>query len=670
MEEIKLISMEIKNFKRIKDSGVLLFDGNSIEIRGENETGKSTIADAFFWCLFGKNSNDAKVFSVKPIDKITKEEIHYLETSVEVVLSVNGVEKKFKRIMTENWTSKRGSEDKTYNGNVTEGFINDVPKKITDYQKEVGAVIDEELFKLLTSTTYFNSLHWTKQRDIIFRLVQGVDDTYIINQKQELAPLLAELVGGKSIDDLKAQKSVEMKSYDKKISTLPSEIKTLMEIEYDLPEDFNPEKNQVLLDFKSKKRDELLMQSSSQTKSLKAEEIEQTIYSIKSANRKLETEKEVLLDDAERSKNIALGEIKTKINTFKKSLAVKDEDIKALSDRVIKGQKVLEESLAKRENLIAEFKEIKARVFTTETDTCPTCGSKWSQDKIGEFEKHFNVEKAKAIEKNKENGIALKVEIEKYQKAIEELNNKIKYLEMEKEELSAEIEILEKEVKEIENTELITNTSKIDAQIETNNGRLKLLETELENIEKLSEEDDSTNQIQSELDALQEEIELLSKYKVNYFNDKTRKENIILKEQEKEKAKREYEKANKVMTLIGKFIEFKGQYLADSINRPFKIVKFKLSKTNELAGTIEDTCIATVDGVPFPDVNTGAKIQAGLDIISGLQEIYQVRMPIFIDNAEAVTHWMIDLNCQQIKLYADEKYKTLTFFANGEKQEG
>ena len=75
---------------------------------------------------------------------------------------------------------------------------------------------------------------------------------------------------------------------------------------------------------------------------------------------------------------------------------------------------------------------------------------------------------------------------------------------MEKEELSAEIEILEKEVKEIENTELIASTSKIDVQIEINNGRLKLLETELENIEKLSEEDDSTNQNQSELDALQE----------------------------------------------------------------------------------------------------------------------------------------------------------------------
>ena len=113
--------------------------------------------------------------------------------------------------MTENWVAKRGSDEKTYNGNTTEGFINDVPKKITDYQKEVGAVIDEELFKLLTSTTYFNSLHWTKQREIIFNLVQDAKDIDIINQKRELEPLLTEVADGKSIDDLKAQKSVEMK---------------------------------------------------------------------------------------------------------------------------------------------------------------------------------------------------------------------------------------------------------------------------------------------------------------------------------------------------------------------------------------------------------------------------------------------------------------------------
>ena len=88
---------------------------------------------------------------------------------------------------------------------------------------------------------------------------------------------------------------------------------------------------------------------------------------------------------------------------------------------------------------------------------------------------------------------------------------------MEKEETTNMLGVLEKEVQEIESEELVADTSKIDTQLGANAARLKLLETELENIEKLSEEDDSTNQNQSELDELQDEIELLSKYKVNYF---------------------------------------------------------------------------------------------------------------------------------------------------------
>ena len=131
MEEIKLISMEIKNFKRIKDSGVVCWQQHR-NTRGKRN--RKTIADAFFWCLFGKNSYDLKIFSVKPLDK-DNNEIHFLETSVEVTLSINGVEKRFKRIMTENWVAKRGSDEKTYNGNTTEGFINDVPKKINGLPK-------------------------------------------------------------------------------------------------------------------------------------------------------------------------------------------------------------------------------------------------------------------------------------------------------------------------------------------------------------------------------------------------------------------------------------------------------------------------------------------------------------------------------------------------------
>jgi len=44
-----------------------------------------------------------------------------------------------------------------------------------------------------------------------------------------------------------------------------------------------------------------------------------------------------------------------------------------------------------------------------------------------------------------------------------------------------------------------------------------------------------------------------------------------------------------------------------------------------------------VDGVPYrSDLNTAAKINAGLDIINTMQGFYGVTAPIFIDNAEGI----------------------------------
>ena len=74
-------------------------------------------------------------------------------------------------------------------------------------------------------------------------------------------------------------------------------------------------------------------------------------------------------------------------------------------------------------------------------------------------------------------------------------------------------------------------------------GKIEIVETELENIEKVKE-DDSTNQNQSELDVARE-IEVLSKYKVNYFNDEARKSNITMKEQEMKETQSKYEKQTK-----------------------------------------------------------------------------------------------------------------------------
>ncbi len=90
------------------------------------------------------------------------------------------------------------------------------------------------------------------------------------------------------------------------------------------------------------------------------------------------------------------------------------------------------------------------------------------------------------------------------------------------------------------------------------------------------------------------------------------------------------------------------------------MVKFRLFE-QQINGGITPTCVATVDGVPFSDVNNAKKVNAGLDIIKALQKVYEVKAPIFIDNAESVVKYLDMPDTQFIKLYVSEADKVLRF---------
>jgi len=54
--------------------------------------------------------------------------------------------------------------------------------------------------------------------------------------------------------------------------------------------------------------------------------------------------------------------------------------------------------------------------------------------------------------------------------------------------------------------------------------------------------------------------------------------------------------------------------------------------------------------VPFPDLNHGMQINAGLDIIRAMTEKTGHSAPIFIDNAESVTRLLAPEAAQIIRL--------------------
>lgn len=83
------------------------------------------------------------------------------------------------------------------------------------------------------------------------------------------------------------------------------------------------------------------------------------------------------------------------------------------------------------------------------------------------------------------------------------------------------------------------------------------------------------------------------------------------------------------------FQKAKDNKLMEKINGMFSLVSFSFI-SERLNGNENITCMCTVDGVPFPDLNNAMKINAGLDIINAICRSKGISAPIFIDNRESV----------------------------------
>ena len=97
----------------------------------------------------------------------------------------------------------------------------------------------------------------------------------------------------------------------------------------------------------------------------------------------------------------------------------------------------------------------------------------------------------------------------------------------------------------------------------------------------------------------------------------------------------------------------------NTINGMFSFVRFKMYE-QQINGGERETCEALVNGVPYStNVNTAARVNAGIDIINAICRKENVHAPIFIDNRESVTN-VIDTDSQIVNLVKDENYTYLT----------
>lgn len=154
---IKLNKLIIKNFKGIKNV-VLDSNGKDLAVYGDNAVGKTTIACAWNWLLFDKDSNDKADtnFTIKPQNELGQD-INNLQTLVEAELLVDGNPIKIKKTREEKWTKPHGATEKVFDGHTKFYWFNEVPLKATPYKAKIDELVDENIFKMITNPLYFNT---------------------------------------------------------------------------------------------------------------------------------------------------------------------------------------------------------------------------------------------------------------------------------------------------------------------------------------------------------------------------------------------------------------------------------------------------------------------------------------------------------------------------------
>lgn len=632
---IKIDKISIKNFKGIKDLEIE-FNGKNANIFGDNATGKTTIFDAFLWALFNKNSAGKSDFEWKPLDT-DGNEIHYLETTVELILLIDGNLKTLKKTASEKWVKKRGTMDQVYDGNETNYWIDEVPTKLNEYQRIIDGIIPEQKFKMITNPLFFNTqMTPDEQRTVISAIaeINNITDEKIMQENKEFTQL-CEILKGRSIEDYMKITKETIKKLNDEIDSIPVRIDELT-------------KTMVVVDERELK---------SAKDGLNACELQKNIVmsQIGDVNSRIQANKDLIALLAAKQKE--LENIKTNIynernlqiniekNNLKNEISILGSETYSLEMEMYSKESLITSKEKSLEELRKKFDDENRKEFADEnTYICPFCKREYDESQKDQM--HNDAEKRFLDEKNRIlEGINLQGQ--STAKMVATLKNELSNNQKKYSENTQRLIDLNKKIENLQNVEPDYNA---DERYVTLSKEIEELEEKAKSItpENNQKNDDKLKEIQNSIDEYRKVIVQKE------TQDNVEKRIEELKQKEVDLAKKIQEQ-EKIKNSIEEFTKTKVALLEDKINENFELVKFNLFET-QINGGVKEVCYATVDGVPFQDLNSAMKINAGLDIIKTLMKFYNVQAPVFIDNKETINN-LINVDTQLISLIVSQDSK-------------
>lgn len=633
MRKIDLISMRVANFKGVRDFSVDLH-GRDAVISGANATGKTTVYDAFLWSLFGKDSSGAADFDFKPLDA-DGNEIHNLDTCVEVVLRIDGTEHTLRRLSAEKWSRPRGQIEHVYGGNTTSYWVDDVPRTMAEYKAYVDGLVAEDVFRLITNHAAFNALKMADRRKALIA-ISGVD---VEDKLAAQFPDAAGVLGSNSPEDARKRLREQRKRLNAELDAIPARIDELTKLAGETDERVKRDAEHAIADYTNSlaRVDDLIAQH-------RASDPAEAARARLSA---MERELAAMEREAEQRRLSAVRDAQSALRDATRDWDHAAERRTDLDKRIAAAEVEIAERAKNIDWMRDEWRRAAEAQYQPSdlADVCPACGQALPADQIAaarEADRRlFDGAKRKRLDQIEAQAKRIKASLADDQARAEKMRGELVEWAIRETAAAHAVAVAQTALDAVpeaklppEHAALAAEAAALRAAEPGDDKTLRdLQERRAELATKIERHRTTLAAIQA-AEAARKRVDDLA-VEQRALGDK-----VAAIDQQ--------------MIMLERYVSARCRLLEDGINEMFPTVRWRLFNRLDNGG-IEDACdclIPTPTGAMAAygrSANTGARINAGLEIINVLCGFYQVAAPIFVDGAESVNQLARTVG-QQIRL--------------------
>lgn len=634
MKKVTLKKLSVENYKKF-EAREFDFAGRT-EVSGRNRQGKTSLMDAYFDVLTGKLADGTLPNNIRR--KVDGEEVNDPVVR-ELVIDVDG---------TEYVVQKKTKKGKS--SNTVEYYVNGIKRNKTEYMEILKRIADPDTIAMCSNARVFlNEIQkaTAKARETLGGIA-GFSESQFRAEHPEYEWIKNEGVEGDSIEEILKARRRDLRKAKSDVDDIAKQIRKEQGRQVECDETLPAQRDDLL---------DLLKENEKQEKALCDASREYDRISIELAG--LKRSRDALVEKAGKTAREKHDRITSLLYTLKSDkknaenkLRLAGIDLEYASKGIERHKAALAQAKSKYTEALkekwggdTELTAIRGEEFDPASAVCPTCGQMLPEEAAKrkfEFNKQTRIskmlEEKEQFERNK------RAKLEQITEDGNEASEGLKTANKAKKEAEAAIEAAKKEITslalEIAETEKETEKPipkpdmSGDEEYKAVCDKISALEESINGIGNGENDRILLSNNRHSLEVKLRDVEAKIKTQIARLEEKANSLEA-LQEEQKKLSQKQADIQQKVDQLTDYSIE-KNKALAAVINPHFKHFQFQfLDYTQD--GEPMETCRMICNGIDYANgLNHSDRILCDIDLVMGLQEMNDLRLPVWVDDTESV----------------------------------